>query len=120
VDKDAGGFAFVEGDFTAEPAKNAILERGPFDIVLCDAAPATTGVRLVDTARSEELAASALLFAETALRTGGSIVIKLFQGDMTAAFPRKAGPLFNKTCLFKPRACRSESFETYFIGLKRR
>ena len=111
---------FIQGDFTGEPAKGAILARGPFDLVLCDAAPATTGVRLVDTARSGELAEAALSFAETALRPGGNLVIKLFQGDMTAAFPRQAGPHFVKTSLFKPEACRSESFETYFIGLKRR
>ncbi|MDR1469519.1 MAG: RlmE family RNA methyltransferase [Spirochaetaceae bacterium] len=114
-----GNFTFIQGDFTGDPARAAILAKAPFDVMVSDAAPATTGNRLVDTARSEELASTALRYAETALREGGSLVVKLFQGGATAEFLKEAKPLFAKCHTFKPKACRPESFETYFIGLKR-
>jgi 23S rRNA (uridine2552-2'-O)-methyltransferase len=110
-------FHFIQGDFTGGQTKNAILEQGPFDVIISDAAPATTGNRLVDTARSEELAECVLQYAETALRSSGNLVVKLFQGDATTGFSRRAGKIFGKSGTFKPKACRSESFETYFVGI---
>jgi 23S rRNA (uridine2552-2'-O)-methyltransferase len=111
-----GNFTFIRGDFTGEETRTVILEKAPFDVIVSDAAPATTGNRLVDTARSEELAVAALRYAEGALREGGNLVVKLFQGGATADFLREAKPLFAKHHTFKPKVCRPESFETYFIG----
>jgi 23S rRNA (uridine2552-2'-O)-methyltransferase len=111
------GFTFIQGDFTGDETRAAILEKAPFDVIVSDAAPATTGNRLVDTARSEELASAALRYAETALQEGGNLAVKLFQGEATADFLREARPLFADCRTFKPKACRPESFETYFTGL---
>jgi 23S rRNA (uridine2552-2'-O)-methyltransferase len=111
---------FIRGDFTGDKTRAALLEKAPFDAIVSDAAPATTGNRLVDTARSEELAVAALGYAETALREGGSLVVKLFQGSATADFLREAKPLFAKCHTFKPKASRPESFETYFTGIGKR
>ena len=115
-----GNFMFIRGDFTKPEIRNAILEKAPFDVIVSDAAPATTGNRLIDTARSEELASTALRYAETALREGGSLVVKLFQGGTTADFLREVKPLFVKCRAFKPKACRPGSFETYFTGIGKR
>jgi 23S rRNA (uridine2552-2'-O)-methyltransferase len=115
-----GNFTFIRGDFTGDETRAAILEKAPFDAVVSDAAPATTGNRLVDTARSEELAVTALRYAEAALREGGGLVVKLFQGEATANFLREAKPLFTTCHTFKPKACRPGSFETYFIGIGKR
>jgi 23S rRNA (uridine2552-2'-O)-methyltransferase len=117
---DGGNFSFIQGDFTEAARKASIIEHGPFDALFSDAAPATTGVRLVDTAKSEELVEQVLDYAQTALRPGGSLVVKLFQGEGTADFSRKAAPLFDKSRFFKPAACRTESFETFFIGSGKR
>ena len=43
---------FFQGDLTDEEIRNQIKEQGPFDLVVCDAAPLTTGNRTIDTARS--------------------------------------------------------------------
>jgi 23S rRNA (uridine2552-2'-O)-methyltransferase len=110
-------FTFIQGDFTIEPIRNAIQQKAPFDVIASDAAPGTMGNRLVDTARSEELVSAVLAYAENALCPGGRLVVKLFQGGATADFQRKAGRLFEKGHTFKPKACRAESFETYFIGI---
>jgi 23S rRNA (uridine2552-2'-O)-methyltransferase len=110
-------FTFIQGDFTSEPVRTPIQQKAPFDVIASDAAPATTGNRFVDTARSEELISAVLAYAENTLCPGGRLVVKLFQGGATADFSRKAGGLFEKCHTFKPKACRAESFETYFIGI---
>jgi 23S rRNA (uridine2552-2'-O)-methyltransferase len=113
-------FMFIRGDFTETETWNVIFENVPFDVIISDAAPATTGNRLVDTAHSENLASVVLHYAETMLREGGSLVVKLFQGEATTDFLQEARPLFAKGHMFKPKVCRSESFETYFVGIGKR
>jgi 23S rRNA (uridine2552-2'-O)-methyltransferase len=112
-------FSFIQGDFTTASVQNAIREKAPFDVIASDAAPATTGNRLVDTARSEELVSAVLDYAEKSLRPGGRLVVKLFQGEATANLLRNASRLFEKSHTFKPKACRAESFETYLIGIRK-
>jgi 23S rRNA (uridine2552-2'-O)-methyltransferase len=109
--------AFIQGDMTAAETRAAVLERGPISLLLSDAAPATTGNRPVDTLRSLELAETALSYAESALETGGAMVIKVFQGGDTQELLKKIRGLFMTGRSFKPQACRGESFETYYLGL---
>ena len=45
-------FHFIQGDFFAPENLEAFLGWGPYDTILSDAAPATTGNRTVDTSRS--------------------------------------------------------------------
>ena len=44
---------FIQGDLNAPEIRKVIKENGPYDLVVCDAAPKTTGNRTVDTARSK-------------------------------------------------------------------
>ncbi|MDR3200893.1 MAG: RlmE family RNA methyltransferase [Spirochaetales bacterium] len=107
---------FYQGDMT-EPAALAFLEsRGPYDAVLSDAAPSTTGNRAVDTARSEALVRQVLEIARKTLRAGGSCVVKIFQGGGQKLIMDEMKKDFASVKAFKPKATRSESFETYFIG----
>jgi 23S rRNA (uridine2552-2'-O)-methyltransferase len=94
-----------------------ILEKGPYQLLVSDAAPATTGNRSVDTVRSLELAETGLDYAETALVKGGNLVVKVFQGGDTGSLLKRIKTHFETGRSFKPQSCRSESFETYFIGL---
>jgi 23S rRNA (uridine2552-2'-O)-methyltransferase len=113
-------FCFIQGDITAPEVRRALAERGPYRLVMSDAAPATTGSRQVDTLRSLELAETALDYAEGSLERGGSLVVKVFQGGDTAALLKKIRALFTAGRAFKPAACRPESFETYYVGLGRK
>ncbi|MDR1025229.1 MAG: RlmE family RNA methyltransferase [Treponema sp.] len=112
-------FFFLRGDIGLPEIREKLMEKGPYRLVLCDAAPLTTGSRQVDTLRSLELAETALGYAESALEKGGSLVVKVFQGGDTAALLTKIRGLFDSGRAFKPAACRSESFETYYVGLGR-
>ena len=114
---DKPGFCFVQGDFTHSETREAILSQGPYDLVLSDAAPATTGNRSVDTLRSLELAENVLDYAKTTLVQGGNLAIKVFQGGETGNLLKTMQDFFQSVKSFKPRSCRPGSFETYFLGL---
>lgn len=108
---------FVQGDLQQKEIFDKIKAEGLFDLVVCDAAPLTIGNRVVDTARSSGLVKMAIWYAETMLRTGGNFAVKIFQNGDQQALLQKMRGVFTSAKGFKPKACRSESFETYLIGL---
>ncbi|MDR1566330.1 MAG: RlmE family RNA methyltransferase [Treponema sp.] len=114
---EGGNFFFVLGDMTSPETRESLLSRGPYHLIISDAAPATTGNRSVDTFRSLDLVETALSYAENALEPGGALVVKVFQGGDTQELLKKIRGLFAVCKSFKPQACRSESFETYYLGL---
>lgn len=117
---DGENFFFVQGDITLPENRDALLEKGPYNLVISDAAPATIGNRSVDTLRSLALAEEVLLYAELGLTKGGCIAVKVFQGGDTASILKRMKELFHTAKSFKPAACRPESFETYYIGLDKK
>ncbi|MDR2069161.1 MAG: RlmE family RNA methyltransferase [Spirochaetaceae bacterium] len=112
-------FFFVRGDIAENGVREALLSRGPYQVVMSDAAPATTGNRVVDTLRSLALAETVVRYAETALVPGGSLIVKVFQGEGAPEILTRIRGLFKTGKSFKPRACRGNSFETYYVGLGR-
>ena len=58
-----------------------------------------------------------MFYAEQMLKKGGNFAVKIFQGGDQQAFLKKMRELFTSAKGFKPEACRSESFETYLVGL---
>ncbi len=92
----------------------------PFHVVLSDMAPATTGRKDVDAARSFNLCQAALDTAEYFLTPSGSFVCKIFQGEDFKQFTDAVKARF-KTCkIFKPESTRKASKEIYIIGLGNR
>jgi 23S rRNA (uridine2552-2'-O)-methyltransferase len=113
-------FFFIQGDITAGEVRETVLRRGPYRLLLCDAAPATSGSRSLDTLRSLELAETALGYAEAALERGGSMAVKVFQGGGSPALLGRIRELFADGRGFKPKACRGNSFETYYLGIRKK
>jgi 23S rRNA (uridine2552-2'-O)-methyltransferase len=93
------------------------LDGVEFDVVLSDAAPATSGNRIVDTAKSEQLLDVALLLATERLRSGGALVAKLLQGGDVGQLLRTWREHFAHVRTMKPAASRAESTELFVIGL---
>jgi 23S rRNA (uridine2552-2'-O)-methyltransferase len=110
-------YRFLLGDFTTEPVMRQIAEAGPFDVVVSDAAPSTSGNRMSDTARSADIARQVLLICQRCLTPGGNCVLKIFQGGEEKEILFRMRSLFASARAFKPKASRSESMETYFVGL---
>jgi len=88
-----------------------------FNVVLSDMAPATTGHKDVDAARSYNLCESALAIAQGVLLPGGSLVCKIFQGPDFKTFTDIVEAAFKELKIFKPRSSRKASREIYVIGV---
>lgn len=94
-----------------------LLELGPFDLVISDMAPRTTGTRFTDQARSLELAREALTVACLHLKQGGNFVVKIFMGPDVQELLAPMRKAFGTVKSFKPKSSRAESKETFFTAL---
>ena len=91
-------------------------EKVPFDLVLSDMAPNISGIRETDDAQMIYLVENVLSVIDKFLKKGGSVLIKVFQGE-SLDYTRNALSDRFKTCkVNKPSASRSNSKETYVIG----
>ncbi len=88
-----------------------------FDAVVSDMAPNTSGIRIVDQARSLELCEMVLDLAVRLLKPGGNFACKIFYGAETENFKKTAARFFREAKIRKPDACRDESIEHYILGL---
>ncbi len=111
---------FFQGDLLSEEIRTKIKENGPYDLVVCDAAPLTTGNKTIDTARSSALVEMAIWYAGEMLKTGGNFCVKIFQNGNQQKELQKMKEIFESSKGFKPEACRMTSFETYLIGLNKK
>lgn len=106
---------FVQGD--ALTLTNDDLARfAPYDLVLSDMAPKTTGNRLGDQTRSFELYMRALEVAAALLKPGGTFVGKIFMGEDLPIARAEVRKHFGKERIIKPESTRSVSYEIFLIG----
>lgn len=108
------------GDAFSKEIREKLTSHGPFDAIISDAAPMTTGNRTVDTTRSEYLAEQVVFLATQQLKQHGNLVIKIFQGGGQVEILKNMRTMFAKAKTFKPQACRADSFEIYLIGLDKK
>lgn len=113
------GVEQIRGDFADESIVNELVTRlGPVkaDIVMSDMAPHISGNWSVDQPRALQLAELALDFAVRVLRPGGSLLLKLFQGEGTEALVAAVRGRFGAVHLRKPAASRAASREIYVVA----
>lgn len=92
----------------------------PYDVVLSDMAPNTTGSKVADQARSFELLMRAVEIAKALGAPGSAFVGKIF---MSADFEeaRKAmRALFDEVRVIRPEGTRTNSTEIFLVGLKKK
>lgn len=89
---------------------------GKFDVVVSDLAPNTSGIHFVDTGKSLEYCERAFEIAKINLKKGGNFVCKIFEGEGTDDFFKKAKNKFAFAKRYKPKASRKESREIYIVG----
>ncbi len=112
------GVEMLRGDFTQPTVQAQLFERlgRPADVVLSDMAPHLSGNKPYDDARALELADAALSFAVRALRPGGDLLVKLFQGEGYRAFLERAASHFEGVKGVKPKASVAGSAEIYVLA----
>lgn len=95
-----------------------LRDHAPFDAVLSDMAPATSGIRSADSARSSLLFERALVVAEGVLRPGGHFLGKIFQGSEFHDLLVRVKRLFRRVKVVKPDASKKMSKEIYILGME--
>lgn len=88
----------------------------PADAVLCDAAPALTGIRDVDQGAIEELWHAALALARRMLRPGGFMIVKGFPGQEGDLFRKELRRAFDDVHEVRPEGKRTTSKEFYWVA----
>src|SRR6267143_922449 len=109
---------WVADAFAPELLERLRAEGGaPYDAVLSDLAPKTSGVRGPDEARSLALAERAVELARQVLKPAGSLVVKVFMGGGFDDFLRAFKQAFGQVKVVKPEASVARgSKEVYLVG----
>ncbi len=110
---------FVLGD-ARELSSATLAEHGPFDVVLSDMAPNTSGNRFADQTRSAELFDFAVDVAERLGKPGSCFVGKLFMGPDFERERTRLRTLYAKVDVERPPAVRSNSIECFLVGTGKR
>jgi 23S rRNA (uridine2552-2'-O)-methyltransferase len=113
------GVEFIQGDFNDESVLgqlNALLGGAKVDLVMSDMAPNMMGIADVDHDRSMQLVELAEAFAVQALRPGGDLLIKVFQGRGFQPLVARLRKSYETVKLRKPKASRSRSPEVYVLA----
>jgi 23S rRNA (uridine2552-2'-O)-methyltransferase len=112
-------FTFFQGDVFSREIVDKLQQFAPFNCIISDAAPGTTGNRTIDTERSYNLVEEIITMAKGLLTEGGNLVVKVFQGGDESQLMDLMRKDFAMVKGLKPKACRKESFETYYVGLRK-
>ncbi len=113
------GVVFIEGDFTESAILETILATvgsEKVDVVISDMAPNISGVSVVDQSRSIYLVELALELSREVLKTGGSLLVKMFQGEGYDGYLQVLRRDFGRVLSRKPKASRGRSREMYVLA----
>lgn len=114
---------FIQADLRDLNLDKVFIEQGftpPFDLVISDMAPKTTGIRITDQARSVELVELAIEIAQRNLRPGGHFVAKLFHCDEFNKLRDEIKKRYEKFEAVKPDSTRKISKEIFLVGLRKK
>lgn len=88
----------------------------PFDLVISDMAPNTSGNKFTDQARSFDLCEMALQAAIKTLKKSGNFVCKFFDSQFFNEYRELLRANFDKVEIVRPKSTRSESKEIFFVA----
>jgi len=113
------GVKLIQGDFREDAALQlleGVLDGRQLDLVISDMAPNVTGMASVDQPRAMYLCELALDFAREVLRPGGSLLVKVFQGEGFDQYLQELRGTFARVVSRKPKASRPKSREIYLVA----
>lgn len=109
----------LQGD-AFEVTNEALAEFAPYDVVLSDMAPATSGSKATDAIRSAALVERAIDVADALAKPGSALVAKLFMG---ADYDHVRGLLqerYGSLRTLRPEGVRAQSVEVFLVATGRR
>jgi len=107
---------FIHGDITDPEIIAKVLDTCPgYDCVVSDAAPNTSGSKLLDHVNSVDLVRMIYHFAKTCLKPGGNFLCKVFEGEDRDELVKEMKKDFDFCKILRPEATRKASFEMYVV-----
>ncbi|MBN1609910.1 MAG: RlmE family RNA methyltransferase [Polyangiaceae bacterium] len=100
--------------------EGAVAQFAPFDVVLSDMAPKTSGSRVRDQELSRELFVGALEVASRLGRPGSSFIGKLFMSQAFSQVREAVAGLYTRCRVMRPAGTRPNSAEVFLAGLELR
>ena len=111
----------IEGDAFDEGLLDGPLgEHAPYNVVLSDMAPNTTGDKTTDQIRSFEVFSRALTLAKQLLAPRGHFVAKIFMSGYFPEARENVRKHFEKVRVIRPEAVRDVSYEIFLVGMSLR
>jgi len=110
---------FIMGDFQDKTIKNEIFKKisdKKFDLIVSDISPNKTGNSITDQYHFFQIAGEILEFSKKALKSKGSLIMKVFIGLGFEEFVKESKLIFRETIFFKPKSSIQKSKETYLIA----
>ena len=106
---------FYQGDFFETKIKDKLLNLLPekVDVIISDMAADTTGIKSLDSIRTNLLCEEVIDFSVKIIKPNGKVISKLFMGEDFLKVKKIAEKKFKKVNFFKPESSRDESKETY-------
>ncbi len=113
------GVDFIQGDFRENEVLDElyrVLNGAPVHLLLSDMAPNMSGNKAMDQPRAIYLGELALDTANTVLSSGGSFLIKMFQGAGFDDYFQQVRQSFTSVVIRKPKSSRARSNEVYILA----
>ena len=110
---------FLQGD-ALSLENDALAMYAPYDVVLSDMAPNTTGDRGTDQARSFRLVDCAIDVADELGAPGSSFVAKIFMGGEFEVARKRLRDMYEDVRTLRPESVRASSFEVFLVAVKKK
>ncbi len=106
------------GDLTDPDLATRLVEAlgGRADVLLSDAAPKLTGVRVTDRVREEAVLEAVERLLPALLRAGGALLLKVLEGPEAQLVERRIRGAFERARPLRPAATRRGSAERYLLA----
>lgn len=114
------GVVFIQGDFREDEILAQLtteLDGALADVVVSDMAPNLSGIDATDAARIENLVELAIDFCKHHMKPEGALVTKVFHGSGYSQLVVMFKSHFSVVKAVKPKSSRSESSETFLVGM---
>jgi len=107
----------IKGDFTEIDSQEKIkgFFKSKVDVIVSDMAVNTTGIKDIDAIYTGELAMEAMNFSKEILVKEGRFVSKIFLGSSFNEIVALGKKIFKEVKVFKPKASRKESKESFIV-----
>lgn len=113
------GVSVILGDFREDAVLEQLTQLVPaksVDVLLSDMAPNMSGTAAVDIPRAMYLTELAVDFSHLMLKSGGTLLMKVFHGAGFDELVKEVRQHFERVSIRKPLASRSRSRETYLLA----